>query len=107
MGHAVKAVGAKQQVEFAQGLDSVGEKRFDGTSRLAARGARVVRRSALGDEMSTRTIIEKSCGALYQKTAPISARLNGPSLGEKGVRAPGWKLVKSPQPAAGALQVLG
>jgi hypothetical protein len=90
MGHAVKAVGAKQQVEFAQGLDSVGEKRFDGTSRLAARGARVVRRSALGDEMSTRTIIEKSCGALYQKTAPISARPKDLRW-EKKLRAPCWQ----------------
>jgi hypothetical protein len=77
MSRTVKAVGAEHQVEFAHGLDGVGEKRFDGTGRLAARGAGVVRRSALGAEMSARTIVEKSCGALYQKTAPISAKPKG------------------------------
>jgi hypothetical protein len=91
VGGAVKAMGAEEQVEFAQCLDGIGEERLDGTSRFATRGAGVVGRTTLGAEMSARTIVEKSCGALYQKTAPISARLNRPSLGEKSVRAPGWK----------------
>jgi len=73
-------MGAEEQVQFAQGLDGVGEERFDGTSRLAAQGSGVVRRRALGAERSAGTIVEKSCGALYQKTAPISARPFWPSL---------------------------
>jgi hypothetical protein len=67
-------MGAEEQVEFAQGLDGVGEERLDGTGRLAAQGSGVVRRRALGAERSAGTIFEKSCAALYQKTAPISAK---------------------------------
>ena len=74
---AVKAMGAEKEMEFAHGLDGIGEERFDGTSGLAACGARVVRRRALGAEMSAGTIFEKCCGALYQKTAPISAMPKG------------------------------
>jgi hypothetical protein len=43
VGGAVKAVSAKEQMEFAQGLDGAGEKGFNGTGRLTARGAGVVR----------------------------------------------------------------
>jgi hypothetical protein len=61
-------------VEFAQGQDGICEKRFNGTGRLAARRTGVVGRRALGSELGARTVVEKSCSALYQKTAPISAR---------------------------------
>ena len=74
---AIKAMGTEEQVEFTQGQDSVGEERFDGAGRLAARGAGVVRRRALGAKMSAGTIVEKSCCVPYQKTAPISARPRG------------------------------
>jgi len=77
VGSAVKAMGTEQQVEFTQSLDGVGEERFYGTSRFAAHGAGVIRRRALGADMSAGTVVEKCCGALYQKTAPISARPKG------------------------------
>ena len=99
-------MGAEEQVEFAQGLDGIGEERLDGTGRLAAQGSGVVRRSALGAERSAGTIVEKSCGALYQKIAPISAKPKGLRCEQK-FRAPGWEWADRPQPEAGALQVLG
>ena len=90
---AVEAMGAKEQMEFADGLDGVGEERFNGTRLVAAQGARIVGRGALGDGMSARTIVEKSCGALYQKTAPISAKPVRLSLRVKttGYRARGGR----------------
>ena len=88
---AVEAMGAKEQVEFADCLDGVGKEGLDGTGLVAAQGAGIVGRSALGNRISARTIVEKSCGALYQKTAPISAKPLRPSLGVKisGYRAGG------------------
>jgi len=73
-------MGAKEQVEFADGLDGVGEERLDRARLVAAEGAGIVGRSSPGNGKSARTIVEKSCGALYQKTAPISARPFWPSL---------------------------
>jgi hypothetical protein len=82
-------MGAKKQVEFANGLDCVGEERFDGTRLVAAQRAGIVGRSPLCDGMNARTIVEKSCGALYQLTAPVSAKALQPSLRVKisGYRA--------------------
>jgi hypothetical protein len=97
-------MGSEEQVEFAQGLDGIGEERFDGTSRIAAQGTGIVRRRALGAQMSAGTIVEKSCGALYQKTA-LFPRGQRACAWRKRFRAPGWKWVKSPRPATGALQV--
>ena len=77
-GGAVKAMGAQEQVEFSEGLYGAGEEGFNGTGSLAAHGAGIVRRRPLGAQMGARTIVKKSCGALYQKTAPISARPRGP-----------------------------
>jgi hypothetical protein len=81
VSRAVEAMGAKKQVEFANGLDGVGKERFDRTGLVAAQGAGIVGRSAPRERMSARTIVEKSCGALYQLTAPISAKAFRPSLG--------------------------
>ena len=74
MSGAVKAMGAEEQVEFANGLDGIGKERLDGALLLAAQGAGIVGRGALESGKSARTIVEKSCGAKYQKTAPISAK---------------------------------
>src|SRR5258708_2854599 len=88
MGGAVEAMGPKEEMEFADGLDGVGEERFDGARLVAAQGAGIDRRSALGNGKSARTIVKKSCGALYQKTAPISAKPLRPSLRVKISRYP-------------------
>jgi hypothetical protein len=85
---AIEAMGAKEQVEFADGLDGVGEEWLDRARLVAAQGAGIVGRSALGNWKSARTIVKKSCGALYQKTAPISATPFWPSLRVKISRYP-------------------
>ena len=98
---AIKAMGTEEQVEFTQGQDCVGEERFDGAGRLAARGAGVVRRRALGAKMSAGTIVEESCCVLYQKTAPISARPRA-FAGRKRFRAPGLGVGKKSTASGGS-----
>ena len=80
-------------MEFANGLDGIGEERLDGARVFAAQGAGIIGRSALGNGMNARTIVEKSCGAKYQVTALISAKVLRPSQRVKtsGYRAgSGW-----------------
>jgi hypothetical protein len=100
-------MGAEKQVEFADGLNGIGEKWFDGTGLVAAQRAGVVWRKTLGAGKSAGTIVNKNCDALYQETAPISAKPNMALAVSKNFGAPCWQGVDSPRPVAGALQVLG
>src|SRR6202035_6121252 len=56
---AVKAMGSEEQVEFAQGLDGIGEERFDGMNRLPDQGAGGVRRSEHGADLDAGLVGEE------------------------------------------------